>query len=187
MEAFFISAGIVAIGEIGDKTQLLAMILAARFKRPVPIILGILVATLANHALAGLLGAWVRTTVPAEYLRWGLGLSFLAVAAWALIPDKMDEGEAKAPARFGVFTVTVIAFFLAEIGDKTQVATAMLAARFDALVAVVAGTTAGMLIADIPAVLLGGAASPRIPFKLVRYVAAALFAVLGLAALLGLG
>jgi len=187
MQAFLISLGVVAVGEIGDKTQLLALLLAARFQKPVPIILGILVATLANHALAGALGAWVRGAVDPAYLRWGLGLMFLAVAAWALVPDTIDEDEAKTTGKYGVFVVTTVAFFLAEIGDKTQVATAMLAARFDDLVAVVAGTTAGMLLIDAPTVWLGKAAAPRLPLKLIRYVAAAIFAALGLAALLGIG
>jgi putative Ca2+/H+ antiporter (TMEM165/GDT1 family) len=184
LEAFLVSTLVVAIGEIGDKTQLLALILAARFRRPVPIIFGILVATLANHALAGLLGGWIREAVSAEALRWGLGLSFLAIAAWALKPDKLDE-EPQTVGRWGAFGVTLVAFFLAEIGDKTQVATVALAARFDSLVAVVIGTTAGMLIANVPAVFLAGSASTRIPFKAIRYVAAALFAAMGIAALAG--
>ena len=182
LEAFLVSTLVVAIGEIGDKTQLLALILAARFRRPVPIIFGILFATLFNHALAGLLGGWIRAAVAPDVLRWGLGLSFLAIAAWALKPDKMDE-EPVAIGKYGAFAVTFVAFFLAEIGDKTQIATVALAARFDSLVAVVAGTTAGMLIADVPAVFLADRASTRIPFKAIRYVAAALFAAMGVAAL----
>ena len=184
MEAFFVSALVVAIGELGDKTQLLALILAARFRRPIPIIVGILFATLLNHSLAGLLGGWIRTAITPEVLRWGLGLSFLAIAAWALKPDKMD-GEPVAMSRYGAFAVTFVAFFIAEIGDKTQLATVALAARFDSLVAVVAGTTAGMLLADVPAVFLADRASGRIPFKAIRYVAAALFAAMGVAALAG--
>ena len=184
MEAFLVSTLVVAIGEIGDKTQLLALILAARFRRPVPIILGILFATLFNHTLAGLLGGWIRAAVAPDVLRWGLGLSFLAIAAWALKPDKVDA-EPVALSRFGAFAVTFVAFFLAEIGDKTQIATVALAARFDSLVSVVAGTTAGMLIADIPAVFLADRASTRIPFKAIRYVAAALFGAMGIAALAG--
>lgn len=183
MEAFLVSIAVVAIGEIGDKTQLLALLLAARFQRPVPIVLGILVATLANHTLAGLAGEWVRNAVDPVYLRWGLGLSFIAVALWALKPDDIDE-QPKTLDRAGVFVVTLVAFFVAEIGDKTQIATVMLAAKFTNLLAVVAGTTCGMLIADVPAVLIGKSASHRIPFKLVRFVAAGLFAALGVATLL---
>jgi putative Ca2+/H+ antiporter (TMEM165/GDT1 family) len=187
MEAFLVSAGIVAIGEIGDKTQLLALMLAARFGRPLPIIAGIVVATLANHALAGVLGNLLRASLPPETLRWVVALSFFAVAVWALKPDTLDD-DATAPAsRWGVFGVTAIAFFLAEIGDKTQVATMVLAARFDALVSVVLGTTCGMLIADVPVVLIGKAAATRIPFRAVRIVAALLFAAMGLYALLGSG
>jgi len=181
MEAFLVSLVVVAIGEIGDKTQLLALMLAARFRRPVPIICGILVATLVNHALAGLAGAWVREVVPAEYLRWLLVASFFAVALWALKPDTIDT-ESASPSRYGAFAVTVVTFFIAEIGDKTQIATVVLAARFDNLVAVVAGTTLGMLVADVPVVLIGNAAAHRLPMRLVRYVAATLFAVLGIVA-----
>ena len=184
MEAFLISILAVAVSEIGDKTQLVALMLAARFQRPVPIILGILVATLANHTLAALAGEWVRTRVPAEYLRWGLGLSFLAVAVWALLPDRVDD-KPRDLGRYGVFLTTAVAFFLAEMGDKTQVATAMLAAKYGALIPVVAGTTLGMMIADVPAVLLGGAAAKKIPLKAVRYAAAAIFALLGASALTG--
>jgi Ca2+/H+ antiporter, TMEM165/GDT1 family len=186
MEAFLVSTAVVAIGEIGDKTQLLALLLAARFKRPIPIVLGILLATLANHSLAGLVGEWVRHAVSPDYLRWGLGISFFAVALWALKPDTMDE-ELKPMGRYGVFMMTLTTFFIAEIGDKTQLATVMLAAKFPSLVAVVAGTTLGMLIADVPAVFLGQMASHRIPFRAVRIVAALLFAVLGVATLLGAG
>ena len=178
MDAFLVSTVVVALGEIGDKTQLLALMLAARLRKPVPIILGIVVATLFNHTLAGLAGAWVRELVPATYLRWLLTLSFLIVALWALKPDKIDDNAAVPYSHLGVFMVTVVAFFLAEIGDKTQIATVMLAARFDNLVAVVAGTTLGMLIADAPVVLIGKLAANRIPLKAVRIVAAALFAAL---------
>lgn len=184
MEAFLISIVVVALGEIGDKTQLLAIVLAARLRRPLPIIFGILVATLINHTLAGLVGAWVRQVLPAPYLRWLLVASFFAVALWALKPDRIDA-EPRSFGRFGVFAVTVVAFFLAEIGDKTQIATIALAAQFRDLVAVVAGTTVGMLLADIPAVLIGNAAATRIPLRLVRYVAAALFVSLGLVAWFG--
>src|SRR4051794_16266638 len=185
MEAFLVSIVVVAIGEIGDKTQLLALLLAARFRRPAPIILGILAATLFNHALAGLLGGWIRNAVSPEALRWGLGISFLAIAAWAIKPDALDEKESQPLGRYGVFAVTLAAFFLAEMGDKTQLATVALAARFDNLVAVVAGTTAGMLLADVPAVLLAEKVSLRIPGKAIRTVAAALFAAMGIAALAG--
>ena len=158
MEAFLVSAGVVALGEIGDKTQLLALMLAARFRKPVPIIAGILVATLANHALAGYLGNLVRSQLPPDVLRWIVALAFFAVAVWALKPDTLDSEEPPEMSRMGVFGVTVVAFFLAEIGDKTQIATMVLAARFDALAAVILGTTCGMLIADIPVVLIGEAA-----------------------------
>jgi len=185
LEAFLVSVAVVAVGEIGDKTQLLALLLAARFRRPIPIIAGILVATLFNHALAGLVGGWIRSAIDPSMLRWILGISFLAIAAWALVPDKLEEKESAPVGKYGVFAVTLVAFFLAEIGDKTQLATVALAARFDSLVAVVAGTTAGMLIADVPAVLLGGKASAKLPLRAIRYVAAALFAALGLAVLAG--
>ena len=181
MEAFLVSLMVVAVGEIGDKTQLLALVLAARFRKPLPIVLGILVATLANHALAGVVGAWVRDTLPPEVLRWLLVASFFAVALWALKPDKIDA-EPVARGSTGAFAITVVAFFIAEIGDKTQIATVVLAAQFSNLLAVVAGTTAGMLLADVPVVLFGNATAARIPFRLVRYFAAALFAILGVIA-----
>ncbi len=179
MEALLVSAGVVAIGEIGDKTQLLSLVLAARFRRPWPIVAGIFVATLANHALAGWLGNWVRGVVPADLLRWLLAASFFAVALWALKPDTLDDERAPEAGRWGVFGVTVVAFFLAEMGDKTQVATVMLAAKFDALAAVVVGTTLGMLIANVPVVFAGKLAADRIPFKAIRIVAAAIFAAIG--------
>ncbi|MEO8345412.1 MAG: TMEM165/GDT1 family protein [Betaproteobacteria bacterium] len=185
LEAFLVATLVVAIGELGDKTQLLTLVLAARFRRPWPIILGILVATLANHTLAAWLGHWVRDAVAPNVLRWGLAISFFAVAAWALKPDKLDEDDAPPSSNRNVFTVTVIAFFLAEIGDKTQVATAMLAAKFDSLVAVVAGTTLGMLLVDAPTAFIGDAAAKRIPLRAVRIVAAALFAGVGLWVLIG--
>ena len=178
MEAFLVSVVVVALGEIGDKTQLLALILAARFRRPWPIVAGILVATLTNHALAGVVGNWIRHTVPPEVLRWLIALSFFAVAAWALKPDTIDERKTPAT-RLGVFGVTIVAFFLAEMGDKTQVATVVLAARFDSLAAVVFGTTVGMLLADVPVVFAGKLAAERIPLKVVRIAAALLFAALG--------
>jgi putative Ca2+/H+ antiporter (TMEM165/GDT1 family) len=183
MEAFLVSTGVVALGEIGDKTQLLALVLAARFQKPLPIIAGILVATLANHALAGFLGNLFRSMVPPDVLRWLVALSFFAVAVWALRPDKLDDTEPPPATRWGVFGVTVVAFFLAEMGDKTQVATVVLAARFPSLVAVVLGTTLGMLLANVPVVLVGNAASAKIPFKAVRIAAALLFAALGVYAL----
>jgi len=183
MEAFLVSTGVVALGEIGDKTQLLALVLAARFGKPLPIIAGILVATLANHALAGFLGNLFRSVVPPGVLSWLVALSFFAVAIWALRPDKLDDEEPPPATRWGVFGVTVVAFFLAEMGDKTQVATVVLAAKFPSLVAVVAGTTLGMLIADVPVVLAGRAVSTRVPLRAVRIAAALVFAALGVYAL----
>jgi putative Ca2+/H+ antiporter (TMEM165/GDT1 family) len=188
MYALLTSIGVVAVSEIGDKTQLLALLLAARFKKPVPIILGILVATLLNHAAAAFAGEWIASAVDPTYLRWGLGVLFIGMAAWALIPDKLDDNAgAKDYLGGGPFLATAIAFFLAEIGDKTQLATAALAAQFGTLLPVVAGTTLGMLIADVPAVFVGSAAGHRINLKLVRLVAAAIFAILGLLALTGIG
>ena len=186
MEAFLVSTGIVALAEIGDKTQLLAFILAAKFRKPVPIVLGILIATLANHTFAGVLGSWITTQVGPETMRWVLGVSFIAMALWTLIPDKFDEKDAKL-ARFGVFGTTLIAFFLAEMGDKTQVATVALAAQYHSVLVVVAGTTFGMMIANVPAVLLGDRIAERLPVRVVHSIAAAIFAVLGVATLLGAG
>jgi len=183
MEALLVSTAVVALGEIGDKTQLLALVLAARFQRPLPIVWGILVATLANHALAGFLGNLVRAALPPDVLRWLVALSFLAVALWALKPDTLDD-EPPPATRWGVFGVTVVAFFLAEMGDKTQVATIVLAAKYASLAQVVLGTTLGMLVANVPVVLIGKAASKRIPFKAVRIGAALLFAGLGVYAAL---
>ena len=180
MEALLISTGVVALAELGDKTQLLAFILAARFKKPIPIIAGILIATLVNHGLAGLLGAWITTAVNPETLRWVLGLSFLGMAAWTLIPDKIDEDQTHVATKLGVFGATLITFFLAEMGDKTQLATVALAAHYGAPLMVVIGTTAGMLIADVPAVFVGNKFAERIPMKLVHSIAAAIFAVMGL-------
>ena len=178
MEAFFVSTAVVALGEIGDKTQLLALFLAVRFRRPWPIVAGILVATLVNHTIAGALGNWIRGAVAPDALKWLLALSFFAVAAWTLKPDTLDD-EAPAASHLGVFAVATVAFFLAEMGDKTQIATAILAARFDSLAAVVAGTTLGMLIADVPVVFAGKLAADRIPFKAVRVGAALVFVALG--------
>ena len=186
MEAFLVSTGIVALAEIGDKTQLLAFILAAKFRKPVPIILGILAATIANHAMAGALGAWITSLMGPETLRWLLGVSFIAMAAWTLVPDKFDEDEARL-AQFGVFGTTLIAVFLAEMGDKTQVATVALAAQYSSVLFVVAGTTLGMMIANVPAVLLGDRIAEKMPVRLVHGIAAAIFAVLGTATLLGAG
>jgi len=187
LEAFAVSTGAVAIGEIGDKTQLLALMLAARFKRPVPIILGILAATVVNHALAGLFGEWLRSIINPDMFRYGLGLCFIAVGVWALFPDKLEDETQPKYSHYGVFFATAGLFFMAEIGDKTQLATMMLAAKYDALLAVIAGTTLGMLIADVPAVLMGKAASPKIPLHYVRYTAAGIFILLGVCALFGLG
>ena len=189
MEALLISTGVVALAEIGDKTQLLALVLAARFRRPLPIVLGILLATLVNHAIAGAAGAWLAAAIGPTALRWILGLSFLAMAAWTLIPDRLDDGDGASPAtpRFGVFGTTLVAFFLLEMGDKTQIATVALAARYASLAAVVAGTTLGMMLANVPAVLLGEAAANRLPMQLVHRVAAAIFLALGVTVLLGYG
>ena len=186
MEAFLISTGIVALAEIGDKTQLLAFILAAKFRRPLPIIAGILIATIANHAFAGALGTWITSLLSPETLRWVLGLSFVAMGIWTLIPDKFEEDDAKL-ARLGVFGTTLVAFFLAEMGDKTQVATVALAAQYQAFFAVVAGTTFGMMLANVPAVLLGDRIADRMPVRLVHGIAAAIFIVLGVLTLTGIG
>jgi len=186
LEAFLVSTGIVALAEIGDKTQLLAFLLAAKFRRPVPIVLGILAATLANHAFAGAVGTWITTLMSPQALRWVLGISFIGMAIWTLIPDKLDDEETRL-AKMGVFGTTLVAFFLAEMGDKTQIATVALAAQFQSLALVVAGTTLGMMIANVPAVLLGDRAAHRIPVRLVHGVAAVLFAILGVATLLGAG
>ena len=186
MEALFVSTGIVALAEIGDKTQLLAFFLAARFRRPWPIVAGILAATLANHAVAGAVGVWLSAQIAPAVLRWALGLGFLAMAAWMLVPDKLDAPQAGGVRR-GAFVTTLIAFFFAEMGDKTQIATVAMAARFDALAAVVAGTTLGMMLANVPAVLLGDRLAQRLPVRAVHAAAAALFALLGLLTLLGVG
>jgi putative Ca2+/H+ antiporter (TMEM165/GDT1 family) len=187
LQALLVSTGVVALAEIGDKTQLLALVLAARYRKPVPIILGIFVATLLNHALAGVVGAWVAATVGPEWMRWILGVSFLAMAAWILVPDKVDDGEAVASPRHGVFLATLVAFFLLEMGDKTQIATVALAAQYANLWAVVAGTTLGMMIANVPAVLLGEVAATKLPMRLVHGIAAVLFLLLGILVLSGVG
>ena len=179
LEALLVSTAVVAVGELGDKTQLLTLVLAARDGRPWPIVAGIAVATLANHAIAGWVGNWARAVFPEDVLRWLLALSFFAVAAWALKPDKLDEGATPPASRTSVFLVTTWTFFLVEIGDKTQIATVMLAAQYASLAAVVAGTTLGMLLVNVPTAFLGKAASARIPFRAVRIFAALLFAALG--------
>lgn len=183
MEAFFVSTTIVAIAEMGDKTQLLALVLAARFRKPWPIVLGILAATLANHALAGAVGAWVTTFLGPQVLRWVLGACFIAMAIWMLIPDKLDEEETPTVSRWGVFGTTLIAFFLAEMGDKTQIATVMLAAKYNAYFWVVAGTTLGMMLANAPVVWLGERITRLVPLRIVHLVSAGIFLVLGLLAL----
>lgn len=180
LQAFLVSTGVVAVSEIGDKTQLLALLLAARFKRPLPIVAGILAATVLNHAVAGVLGAWLGTAVDQSILRWVLGALFIGMGIWALIPDSLDDAEVdEAATTMGIFWITTVAFFLAEMGDKTQLATAALAARFAAVVQVVTGTTLGMLLADVPAVFLGHLFSEQAKGSWVRYVAAAIFIVLG--------
>jgi Ca2+/H+ antiporter, TMEM165/GDT1 family len=186
MDAFLISTSIVALAEVGDKTQLLAFLLAARFRKPVPIIAGIFLATVANHAFAGAVGQWLGELMTPEILRWVLGVSFIAMAAWILVPDKLDDEETNM-AQLGVLGTTLVAFFMAEMGDKTQIATVMLAARYDSLFAVVAGTTIGMMIANVPAVLMGEKIARMLPTKRVHQIAAAIFAVLGIMALLGWG
>lgn len=186
METFLISAGLVTIAEIGDKTQLLALMLAARYRAPAPIILGIFVATVANHAAAAWIGGFAAGLLDPEILRWVLTISFLGMAVWALIPDKADEAPGFT-AKAGAFVATAVAFFLIEIGDKTQIATVALGARFDDVLTVTAGTTVGMMIADVPAVFIGGLAADRLPLKWIRAAAAALFAALGMAAFMGAG
>ena len=187
MESLLISTGVVALAEIGDKTQLLAFILAARFKKPLPIILGILCATIVNHGLAGAWGAWITSAITPETMRWVLGASFLAMAIWTLIPDKIEEEETQVAKHLGVFGATLITFFLAEMGDKTQIATVAMAAKFSSPVLVVMGTTLGMLIADVPAVFVGDRFAAKIPMKLVHSIAAGIFAILGVATLAGAG
>lgn len=177
MEALFTSTLIVAVAEMGDKTQLLSFVLAARFKRPWPIVLGILLATLANHFLAGSVGAWLATLVSPQALKWIVALSFFAFGLWALVPDKLEDSPTMPAA--GVFVTTLVAFFLVEMGDKTQLATIALAARYDSLVAVVLGTTLGMMIANAPAVWMGEKLAHRVNMKAMRWIAAGLFALLG--------
>jgi putative Ca2+/H+ antiporter (TMEM165/GDT1 family) len=187
MESLFVSTGVVALAEIGDKTQLLAFLLAARFKKPLPIILGILAATIVNHGLAGALGAWIVSSLSPSVLRWVLGLSFIGMAIWTLIPDKIEDEETQIASRLGVFGATLVTFFLAEMGDKTQIATVAMTAHYADPVMVVMGTTLGMLIADVPAVFVGDKLASKIPMKLVHTIAALMFAGLGVAVLVGAG
>jgi putative Ca2+/H+ antiporter (TMEM165/GDT1 family) len=186
LEAFLVSTGVVALGEMGDKTQLLAIVLAAKFRRPLPIIFGILVATLVNHAGAGLVGGWVAKALGPDVLRWVVGLSFIAMAGWMLIPDKLDADDS-ARVHLGVFGTTVVTFFLAEMGDKTQIATVALAARYPDLLSVVAGTTLGMMLANVPAVFMGDKVARTVPMKLVHGIAAAIFLVVGVLTLFNVG
>ena len=186
MEAFIVSLLAITVGEIGDKTQLLALLLAARFKRPLPIVAGILVATIANHVIAALLGQWIAAYLPTHFFHYALGISFLVIAAWTLKPDQMEESSIHYD-KFGVFMITAVTFFLAETGDKTQIATMALAAKYQDLTMVVCGSTLGILLADVPAVLLGKVMTPQFPFKWLRWTAATIFAVLGSLVLLGVG
>ncbi|WP_420826989.1 TMEM165/GDT1 family protein [Aquipseudomonas campi] len=190
LESLFVPTAIVALAEIGDKTQLLALLLAARFRKPWPIIWGIVVATLANHAAAGAIGNWVASFFSTTTLSWILAACFAAVALWTLIPDKLDDDEASSLKRYGPFLTTLVAFFLAEMGDKTQIATVMLAAQYPDFILVVIGTTLGMLLANVPVVLAGNFAADRLPLTLIRRLAALAFAALALyaaAQALGLG
>lgn len=179
IDAFLTSTAAVALAEIGDKTQLLAIVLATRFQKPMPIILGILAATIANHFLAALLGSEVASVLDGPGFRYAVAASFIAMAAWTLIPDKLEDGDQK-PARFGAFLTTLIAFFLVEMGDKTQIATVALGARFHDVVSVTAGTTLGMMLANVPAVFLGHEVLKYVPLSVVRMVAAGLFLIIGL-------
>lgn len=186
MDAFLVSTGLVALAEIGDRTQLLAFLLAARYKQPAPIILAILLATLVNHGIAGWFGTWLTSVIAPETLRWVLGICFLAMAVWMLKPDELDEAKAVAT-RFGVFGTTFITFFIAEMGDKTQIATVALAAQYQSLLWVVVGTTLGMMIANVPAVYAGDKLAHKLPVRLIHKIAAAIFALLGIATLAGFG
>jgi len=185
MEAFLVSTGVVAVAEIGDKTQLLALLLAARFKKPLPIIFGILLATLLNHSLAGALGLWLMASIDPLWLQWALGISFIVMGIWALVPDKLDLQDTNLRGCLGIFGATCVLFFLAEIGDKTQIATVALAAHYQGATWVVLGTTLGMLMANVPAVLLGNQLLSKIPMKLFRWLAATIFCAMGLIALFG--
>lgn len=186
-EAFLVCTGVVALAEMGDKTQLLSIVLAVRYRKPLPIVLGILAATLLNHAIAGWVGVWIASHVPELYLRWFLGLSFIVMAGWLLVPDKLSDDDSKIVNRGTIFFTTLWLFFVAEIGDKTQVATIGLAMRFESLFAVVAGTTFGMMLANVPAVLLGDRFAKRMPADLMRRIAAGVFAIIGVLTLLGVG
>jgi putative Ca2+/H+ antiporter (TMEM165/GDT1 family) len=186
VNAFLVSTGVVALAEMGDKTQLLAFLLASRFRKPLPIVLGILVATLANHALAGLAGSYVTSLVRPDAMRWILGISFIGMAAWTLIPDKLSVQSTRT-ARAGAFATTLLAFFLMEMGDKTQIATVALAAQYQSLPSIVAGTTLGMMLANVPAVVVGDRFAHRLPIGYLRVAAAAIFALLGVATLFGAG
>jgi putative Ca2+/H+ antiporter (TMEM165/GDT1 family) len=183
LEPLLVSTGVVAVAEIGDKTQLLAIVLAAKFRKPLPIVLGILSATLLNHAAAAFLGFLVAKWLSGQVFQIVVGAAFVAMAAWALIPDKEDEG-ALDRSRGGVFLTTLVAFFFVEIGDKTQIATSLLAARFHQVALVTAGTTLGMMLANVPAVLLGEAATRVVPLQIVRMIAAGIFALIGVCVLL---
>ncbi|MCG3142881.1 MAG: putative manganese exporter [Gammaproteobacteria bacterium] len=187
METLVVSTGVIALAEIGDKTQLLALLLAVRFKKPLPIVAGILCATVFNHGLAGALGAWITTIVSPQVLRWVLGFSFIAMAAWTLIPDEIEEEETRVARHLGVFGATLVTFFLAEMGDKTQLATVAMAASNASPLLVVVGTTLGMLLADVPVVIVGEKFGARIPMRAVHTVAAGVFLLLGLATLAGVG
>jgi len=179
IEAITTSTAIVALAEIGDKTQLLAIVLATRFRKPVPIILGILGATLANHFLAALLGSTAASFLDGQWFRYAVAAGFIAMGLWTLVPDKLDEDENAKPSRFGPFLTTLIAFFIVEMGDKTQVATIALGAQFHDALSVTLGTTLGMMLANVPAVFLGEGLVKRVPLKVVRWVAAGLFLVIG--------
>ena len=184
LHSILVSTGIVTLAEMGDKTQLLAFLLAAKYKKPVPIILGILFATILNHGLAGLLGLWITQILSPEILRWVLGLSFIAMALWTLVPDKIEDEEASFGVKSGVFITTLVTFFLAEMGDKTQVATIAMAAHYPSPIMVVIGTTLGMMIADVPAVFLGNSFAKKLPLKLIHAIAAGIFFVMGVLVLL---
>jgi putative Ca2+/H+ antiporter (TMEM165/GDT1 family) len=187
-QAFLVSTGAVALAEIGDKTQLLSLVLAARYRKPVPIMLGVLAATLVNHACAGAIGAWLGALITPGIMRWALGVSFVVMGLWVLVPDKLDPKDTQVSrSHLGVFGTTIVTFFLAEMGDKTQIATVALAARFHDFFGVVAGTTLGMMLANVPAIVLGDRFAHRLPTKLVHGIAAALFVALGALALLGIG
>ena len=187
METLFIYAGLIALAEIGDKTQLLAFILAARFKKPFPIIVGILCATLVNHSFAAALGMWISSVVSLEVLGWMLGVSFIGMAIWIMIPDKIEEEKIPIKNYLGVFGITFITFFLAEIGDKTQIATITMSAHYATPLLVIIGTTIGMLLADVPAVFVGNKFASKIPMKLMHAIAAVIFLILGVTILIGVG